>query len=421
MTRKKRWLAGLLALTMLCAALPGPARAARSEDETEIIVEEPEALPAPVLEGAENVQGGVALTWQPVEGAAGYRVLRKTGSGKWKRRADVAETRYTDASVTNGKTYTYTVRCLSADGTDDTGEGDEDGFTITFRAAPRLKKVQTVKKGVKITWDKVKGAKRYRVLRKTGGGGWKRVGTTKEGSYTDKSADRCIAYTYTVCCLSADGKTVTSGYDGKGKTITSPNRYDVSRLKAAKKNDQIIVVSVDGGRRRLILYQKKKDGSWEKVLSTAANIGKNGMGKKKEGDHKTPIGNFTFTKALGIKSNPGTRLHYTKVDKTHYWVDDSGSSRYNQLVSTRTYRAFRHGEHIIQYKKVYNYILAISYNKKGTPHKGSAIFLHVWRKKGSPTLGCVAVSESAMKKIMRRVKPGCRIIIDYAGNIQKKY
>ena len=422
MNWKTRWLAGVLALTMLLTGLPVSAYGATGENETEIAAEEPpQALPAPALKGAENRKEGVAVTWSPVEGALGYRVLRRSGSGAWKKREDVTECSYTDRSVKNGTTYTYTVRALSGDGTEDAGEMDETGVTVKFRAAPKLKKVKTVKKGVKVTWEKVKGAQKYRILRKTGGGGWRRVGTTRNGSYTDRGAERCIAYTYTVCCVTGDGKTVTSGQDERGKTITSPHRYDVSRLKAAEKHDQIIVVSVDGGRRRLIMFNRKKDGSWEKVLSTAANIGKNGMGKRKEGDHKTPIGNYTFTKALGIKSNPGTKLHYTKVDKSHYWVDDSGSSRYNQLVSTRTYRKFKHGEHIVSFKKVYNYILAISYNKKGIPHKGSAIFLHVWRKKGSPTLGCVAVPEWAMKKILRKVRPGCRIIIDYGKNIQKKY
>ncbi len=35
--------------------------------------------------------------------------------------------------------------------------------------------------------------------------------------------------------------------------------------------------------------------------------------------------------------------------------------------------------------------------------KGSAIFLHISKKNYSPTLGCIAVSKSNLKKIISRI------------------
>ena len=48
-----------------------------------------------------------------------------------------------------------------------------------------------------------------------------------------------------------------------------------------------------------------------------------------------------------------------------------------------------------------------------------AIFLHCWRRKNSSTWGCVGVPQKQMIKIMRKVRPGCRIIINYAKKIKK--
>ena len=418
MRKTKKALALLLALGLLFTALPVSALAADGETDPGAGARTPE-LPAPKLKKAVAVKGGVTFTWGRVTGAKKYRVLRRLEKGKWKPLKDTAAVSVTDRTVKSGKKYSYTVRCVSKDGKTVLSKYNAKGKTLRYIAVPVLRKPKTVSKGVRLRWKKVTGAKKYRVFRKTGGGDWKKVGNTKKTRFLDKTADRCIAYAYTVRCTTGDGKSYTSGMDEKGKTITSPHRYDVSKLKAAKKYSQIIVVTVDGRRKDLIMYQKQKDGSWKKLLSTPATIGENGLGKRKEGDHKTPVGNYRFTKALGIKKNPGTVLPYTKVDKTHYWVDDSGSRKYNLLVSTRNFTDFSSGEHIIEYKKVYNYILAISWNEKRIPRKGSAIFLHCWRRKNSSTWGCVGVPQKQMIKIMRKVRPGCRIIIDYAKKIKK--
>ncbi len=197
--------------------------------------------------------------------------------------------------------------------------------------------------------------------------------------------------------------------------------FNVSELEAVKDTDQIIIVSViKGSSANLAFYQQNYDsGEWSKLLDTSAFIGKNGLGKTREGDSKTPIGLFHFTQAFGIKKDPGCAFgDYLKVDGSHYWVGDSKSDRYNQMVTTREYKQFnRHdSEHIIDYVPQYNYAMNISYNENGTPKKGSAIFLHC---KGSKpyTGGCVSIGEEDMKFIIQNVKPNCKIIIDFVKNI----
>ncbi len=230
--------------------------------------------------------------------------------------------------------------------------------------------------------------------------------------------------------LGADYKTASAstlagkGYpDGavsvslSGKSVTFPTLSTgesfAAQLPAASACDQMVVVKYkSGSSATLTMHEKDADGVWRQTLSSSAYVGKNGIGKTKEGDKKTPTGTFNLKTPFGIKSNPGTNLDYVKVTKYHYWCGTSGSKYYNQLIDTRvTDRArTKSDEYLISYKGVYNYGAFIDYNASGTAGKGSCIFLHCTG--GSKyTAGCVAVPESVMVKILKALKPGCKIVI----------
>ena len=198
----------------------------------------------------------------------------------------------------------------------------------------------------------------------------------------------------------------------------------IAKLEVAKYADQIIVVAVSEVGASLCLYERTdltgrvEKGNWQLVLETEAIIGKNGLGKTKEGDRKTPVGVFQFTKAFGILENPGAKMEYIQVNKNHYWVDDSGSNYYNQFVCTEEVAPdWSSAEHIMDYGKSYHYVLATSYNSENIPGVGSAVFLHCMSDRAEATAGCVAVPEVYMREIMRRVKPECVLIIDRTENV----
>jgi L,D-peptidoglycan transpeptidase YkuD (ErfK/YbiS/YcfS/YnhG family) len=204
-----------------------------------------------------------------------------------------------------------------------------------------------------------------------------------------------------------------------GKEVTFPtlstttNESFAAQLPAASSCDQMVVVQYkSGSSATLTMHEKDADGVWRQTLTTTAYVGKNGIGKTKEGDMKTPTGTFNLKTPFGIKSNPGTSLPYVKVTKYHYWCGTSGSKYYNQLIDTRvTNRArTKSDEYLINYAGVYNYAAFIDYNASGASGKGSCIFLHCT---GSHkyTAGCVAVPQSVMIKILKALKPGCKIVI----------
>jgi fibronectin type 3 domain-containing protein len=130
--------------------------------------------PPPPLEppGGLSATGGdasVALSWNAVTGAVGYRVLRSTSpSGGAVQVADVTARTFTDNGVTNGTTYYYVVRAYDAT------RVSEDSAQISVTpsappppplAAPTGVAAAAGDSLVTLTWNAVTGAAGYRVLR----------------------------------------------------------------------------------------------------------------------------------------------------------------------------------------------------------------------------------------------------------------
>lgn len=159
----------------------------------------------------------------------------------------------------------------------------------------------------------------------------------------------------------------------------------------------------------LTMYQQREDRDPECLIRTEALMGRNGLGKEKEGDGKTPVGTYRFLFAFGTQPKPETAFPYIRIREDHYWIDDSDSIYYNRLVtSLEGKRDWCRGEHLIQHQPAYHYALALDYNHTGEKGRGSAVFLHCFPTEGA---GCIAISEDAMIFILKRIKPGCKIAI----------
>ncbi len=178
-------------------------------------------LATPAKSTVANVDGGLKISWGKVAGAAKYRVFCKTGSGGWTKIADTTSTSYTWKSAKSGTKYSFTVRCLSFDGKTYTSAYDTTGKSITYITAPGKPTVTNVNGGLKVSWNKVAGAAKYRVFYKTGSRGWTKITDTTSTSYTWKGAKKGTKYSFTIRCISSDGKTYTSTYDKTGTAITA--------------------------------------------------------------------------------------------------------------------------------------------------------------------------------------------------------
>ena len=125
---------------------------------------------------------------------------------------------------------------------------------------------------------------------------------------------------------------------------------------------------------------------------------------KIEGDGKTPIGIFKVGMILSIHSNIENfcGLKHKKITNNMYWVDDSKSMYYNQLVDiSETKKDWNSAEHLIEYPIEYEYLIEIKINPNNIPIKGSAIFLHCANNKA--TEGCIAIDRDTIKEIIKTI------------------
>ncbi|MBR2714654.1 MAG: hypothetical protein IKB73_00405, partial [Ruminococcus sp.] len=175
----------------------------------------------PKITKFENVNGGTKITWSKVAGASKYRLFRKTASG-WSGIATTTSTSYTYKISKSNTTNTYTVRCISSDNKKYTSSYNKTGYTYKYIATPQLKSISDTSSGVKLTFYKVSGAPKYRVYRKTSGESFTKLADVSNAYdyYVDKTAKKGVQYTYTVRCISFDGKSFVSGYNSTGLTIT---------------------------------------------------------------------------------------------------------------------------------------------------------------------------------------------------------
>lgn len=183
----------------------------------------------PVLVEAKNVTRGVQVSWEPVSGAYKYGIFRKTSvTEPWHGLAVSLSASYTDETVVPGVTYLYTVCCLSPDGKYLQSAYDENGIAVTCSTeapvgtelrTPVLLEAKNIDRAVQVSWEPVPGAAQYGIFRRTDGGPWRGLAAVMETSYIDRGVEPDTTYTYTVCCLSADGRSILSPYDETGRTV----------------------------------------------------------------------------------------------------------------------------------------------------------------------------------------------------------
>ncbi len=146
----------------------------------------------------------------------------------------------------------------------------------------------------------------------------------------------------------------------------------------------------------------KKKFIYFKDYKAKCAIGKRGITSKKiEGDKCTPRGRFRlkyiFYRKERVK-NIRSKLKTIPLKKNFGWCDDVKSKFYNKFIKFPfNYKA----EKLYINENIYDIIVVIDYNLKPIKkNRGSAIFLHVAKKKFKPTLGCIALSKNNLRYLI---------------------
>lgn len=138
-------------------------------------------------------------------------------------------------------------------------------------------------------------------------------------------------------------------------------------------------------------------------------IGRAGIGiKRGEGDKTSPRGRFRI---MEVWYRPD-RMHFSgrAIGPDHGWSDDPHDPLYNSQI-TRSVHRFSH-EALRRGDGLYDLMAVLDYNyPQAEPGKGSAIFLHCWRKARFPTAGCVAFDRRDLRWILSNWSQRSRVVI----------
>ena len=230
-------------------------------------------MATPRITSVTGTSSGVKITWGAVTNAKKYRVFYKNSSGSWSKIADTASTSLTHTAAKPGNTYTYTVRCVRSNGSVFTSGYNNTGASYSYMlATPSITALTNTTNSVKITWGAVAGAQKYRVFYKNSSGGWTGIGNTASTTLYHTGIKSGTAFTYTVRCLTSDGKTYTSNFNKTGWKHTyyaQLREPEITKFENTKNGTKLTWDAVAGAQKYRVYY-KNQNGNWVKMIDTAA-------------------------------------------------------------------------------------------------------------------------------------------------------
>ena len=218
---------------------------------------------------------GIKISWTSEKNASGYYIYRKSGNGQYELLKKVTRDNtlaFIDTKVTSGVTYTYKVQAYRGTATGDAAEVSRC-FVGTAKA-----KTANESAGIKLSWNKVGGARSYKIYKKVGTGKYACVKTVSSTTltYLDKAVKVGTTYTYAVKPYigSTAGTYVASKYvylrPVTAKVSAARNGVTVRWTKAAGATSYRVYRKTAGGKYALV----KKIGGANTLSWTDTNTAK---------------------------------------------------------------------------------------------------------------------------------------------------
>lgn len=161
----------------------------------------------------------------------------------------------------------YLKKQSSASGSTTLQESEKSSYkSIMYLTQVTLTKSENTADGVKISWNKVKGASEYYVYRKGSDGKYTRLGKSSGNilNYTDKTAESGSTYTYTVRAVSGD----SIGTYKSTSTIYCLAYPVISSVSNVQNGIHISWNKVKGAS-EYYLYRKSSDGVYSRLASVS--------------------------------------------------------------------------------------------------------------------------------------------------------
>ena len=143
-------------------------------------------------------------------------------------------------------------------------------------------------------------------------------------------------------------------------------------------------------------------------------LGRGGIkANKREGDGGTPRGVFHPVRLWWRADRlprPATPLPVRRIGPGDGWCEDPSDRRYNRPVRLAAGSA---ADRLARPDALYDLIVEIDHNTRPrVAGRGSAVFIHVARPGFRPTAGCVALDAASLRRLVARLGPHTRIVIE---------
>ena len=140
---------------------------------------------------------GIKISWTSEKNASGYYIYRKSGKRQYallKKVAGANTLAFNDTKVTSGVIYTYKVQAYKGTVV---GAGTEASRCFVGTAKAKTANEST---GIKLSWNKVGGARSYKIYKRIGTGKYTCIKTASSTTFTylDKAVKAGTIYTYAV-------------------------------------------------------------------------------------------------------------------------------------------------------------------------------------------------------------------------------
>ncbi|MFA6264300.1 MAG: L,D-transpeptidase family protein [Pseudolabrys sp.] len=143
-------------------------------------------------------------------------------------------------------------------------------------------------------------------------------------------------------------------------------------------------------------------------------LGRGGVkANKREGDGGTPRGVFRL-KRLWWRGErhirPPTLLPSRRIGSQDGWCEDPADRHYNQPVKVPPGSS---ADRLARADHLYDFIVELDHNTRPRiAGRGSAVFIHAARPLFAPTAGCVALDIRALRRLLSRLGPRTRIVVE---------
>ena len=219
---------------------------------------------APVISSAASSYNGVSLKWAATEGISVYRIYRSVGTGSRSKLDDVVGTEYVDTTAVSGKKYTYTLKCLSADGRSLVSDYSASA-SVDYVQLPAVTSIENTSTGAKVTWTKPSSVEKIRLYYHNGTT-WVRITESSGTSYVHDKLTSGVNYRYTVRGVDNKGNFVTDFYkDGWYNTFIEPPV--ISSMSNTASGTEITWKAPKGAVRYRLFYKAEGSG-WKRLADT---------------------------------------------------------------------------------------------------------------------------------------------------------